>query len=437
MNSKTKRNISSSKKDIKAVVLLWSATMFGALFAFLIQVSLARILAPEKYGQFAVSLTIISTLLPFASFGVHSFWLKVFGEEGWRATRWLKSSFMVLVITISIVITSIITIAFLFIEDYDSRKLLIILSSFILGQVAYEVLSAKYQLEEKYLILSAWQFSQHFIRFLLIFISYLLLTSDFTFYTAASIYSIVSITFFILAIYSLFKTYKGKLELKGHGKQNISTESHYPEPSIKRVLQGVWPFGLSGFFHLVYFQSDLILIKEIKGSTDAGIYNVGFIIMVATLLLPSVIYDKYFIPKLHRWMETDLEKVRGIYKNGNLIMFLLGVTVMLCVLLVSNFGIPIIFGEKYVESIPLLNILAISIPLLFVASSVGSFLVTKNNMKLKVKIMGGIAVLNLILNCMLIPEMGATGAAITTSFSNLVLLATYFIVVQRVVFNKT
>jgi O-antigen/teichoic acid export membrane protein len=123
------------------------------------------------------------------------------------------------------------------------------------------------------------------------------------------------------------------------------------------------------------------------------------------------------------------------YKKGNLAMLISGSIVMIGLLLLSSWMIPILFGKEYQDSVVLTNILALSIPIYFVAYSVGATLVTRKNMQLKVKFMGTTALLNIILNIILIPLYSAKGAAIATLISNLFLLILYYIGSQKRVFK--
>src|SRR3546814_11018950 len=88
--------------------------------------------------------------------------------------------------------------------------------------------------------------------------------------------------------------------------------------------------------------------------------------------------------------------------------------------------ISILFGKKYAEAHAILSILAIGIPIRFIATSVGSLLVSGRNMRNKSYIMGVVAVINLGSNALLIPVYGLYGAAISTIFCELILLIIYY-----------
>src|SRR3546814_2684146 len=112
------------------------------------------------------------------------------------------------------------------------------------------------------------------------------------------------------------------------------------------------------------------------------------------------------------WTNHDQETFVKAYEKGRLFMFLTGIAAMLFVGLLSPVIISILFGKKYAEAHAILSILAIGIPIRFIATSVGSLLVSGRNMRNKSYIMGVVAVINLGSNALLIPVYGLYGAAI-------------------------
>lgn len=127
---------------------------------------------------------------------------------------------------------------------------------------------------------------------------------------------------------------------------------------MREVFLDVYPFGLAGIFHLLYFQSDIVLIKYLIGSEAAGIYNVAFMIITVVMILPSIIYQRYLLPKMHRWANHDQKAFNKVYKSGNYLMLGLGVFIMIIVLFSSPFFVPLIFGSSYEQSVLLISVLS-------------------------------------------------------------------------------
>ncbi|MDA3946041.1 MAG: flippase [Helicobacteraceae bacterium] len=425
INKMIKRHI------FKAVALLWLGSLMGAGLAFLTQVILARQLGAESFGLFSATLAMVTLVAPLAGFGVPQLWLKIFGEEGWKAMRWFKPSFAFVSISTTSVLLSLFLWAFLGAHDHMTRILIFIVSFYVLGQVSVELVSSKLQLEERYMNYTAWQFLPHFARFILVTILAFGFSSWTTPQNIALIYAFVAVVATVASFFQLWQMSKGRFALIGHGEKKVSK---LQIPDTKLVFQNAWPFGLAAFFHLIYFQSDIIFLKYMTGDEAAGVYNVAFTVMVAVYLIPGVLYQKFLLPKLHRWAHHEREKFYKVYRLGNLAMLVLGIIAMLLVWLLSDWAVPLLFGNEYTKAIALLNILAISAPIIFVAFSAGATLVTQEHMKRKVQYMGLVAIINVGLNLILIPFYSAIGAAVATVISNLILLMLYYFGANKHVF---
>lgn len=424
------------KKAFKEISLLWVGSLLGALIAFLTQVLLARHLSLSDFGLFASAFATIALITPLAGFGIAQYWLKAFGEEGFSALRWMKGSYQFIIKSTFAVLAVLFIWIFLGPNNTNTQIVLALLSSFLLSQVMIELLSVRFQLEEKYLLLALWQLTPHLLRLTLILFVTFTSWFEFDLKTAAFIYFSVSLLVVLTGITSLIQMIRGNIALKGHDQNNQAPTTPLTSPNSWAVMSNAWPFGLAAFFYLIYYQSNIILLKYMIGDEAAGIYNVAFTVMAAIYLLPGVIYQKYLLPKIHRWANHDTQKFYEVYRYGIKAMFTLGIVAMIGIWLTAFWAIPLLFGKKYVDAVSLLNILALSAPIIFLAFNSGATLVTKENMLRKVKYMGYVAILNILLNITLIPLYNTSGAAIATVLSNSVLLYLYSFGTKKYVFQK-
>lgn len=83
----------------------------------------------------------------------------------------------------------------------------------------------------------------------------------------------------------------------------------------------------------------------------------------------------------------------------------------------ARLGILIVFGEKFLPSVPVLRVLAFAVPFMFLNSLFGSFLNATEKEGVFTKITGLTALLNVVLNYLLIMNLGAKGAATATIIS--------------------
>jgi len=426
------KRFSRHRKSTHAVALLLMATFAGAGLNFGVQVLMARTLGVQQFGAFASAFAIVTLLAPLAGFGLGGYWLKAYGREGWDAQRWLPGSFRFLSISTAGVIAALMAWAWIGPHDFLTTAILAILVAHVIGQAAVMLTSAKYQLEGRQAALSVWQFLPHFLRFLGVGLLIVLLGADtFSAVHASIAFAVAALALVVLASFEMRRMITGRLALEGHlARSSVSDKAS--RPGIGQVISGAWPFGLAGIFYLIYFQSDIILIRYMVDETAAGVYNVAFVVMAAVYLFPSVFYQKFLLPKLHRWAHHDTDRLHRTYRVGNLAMLVMGVGGMVALWVGVPPLLPWLFGNEYREAISLLMILAVAAPFRFLASSAGSVLATRDYMRTKVKLMGLVALVNVVLNILFIPTHGASGAAVATVLSDALLCVLYILKSRRV-----
>lgn len=424
--------MTSRKNAVKTISLLWISSLLGAGCAFLTQMILARKLGPEQFGVFSAAFSTIALLIPLGGFGVAQFWLRSFGQEGWAARRWLPESFKFILISTTLVLLTAISWAMFGPHSQQMQYVLIILCGYAIGQILIELVISKLQLEEEYIKLGLWQFLPHFFRLITILVILSTIHEYATAQTIAFSYTAIAIVISVLGILQLIKMTGTRFALKGH----LNDAAKYPPCDKQGVFSQSWPFGMANLFYLIYFQSGLILVKYISGDAAVGSYSVALTILSGIVLFPSIVYQKFLLPKMHRWATQDKPKFYKIYRQGNLIMLLIGTTTTAIILLTPNKLLTILFGEQYFDSIHLLHILSLSIPIIFVSSSISATLTTGSNIKRRVKYMGIAAVINIALNVILIPIYGAVGAGLSNLLSNLLLLLLFYIAAEKYVFKK-
>ncbi len=419
----------------KPLFLLIVGTLGGAALSFVVQLLLARMLGASVYGIFASVLTIVNVLTPLAGFGVSAYWLKVFGEEGWMAIRWIKPSLKFTILSLVLVMLVLCLYALFVEKNAVSQRLLLIMSFVIIGQLSVEFVSSLLQLEERYTQLAVWQFLPHLLRLIVICVLFTgIIQSDLIQFVAIG-FALVAVLITLISIGKVLRAVNGRVKLAGHGLKKYDSEN-VVIPSIGNVFSNVLPFGLAGFFYLLYFQSAIVIVNWLLGAEDAGQYGVMITIMTAIYLLPTIIYNKFLLPKIHRWAYHNNQQFEKVYKQGNLAMLALGGVVAISLMLVPTYVVPILLGDSYLVVNDLLFFVAFAVPFRFLASSLGAFLITKENMRVKVIAMGVTAIISVVINFIMINAYGLTGAAISIVFVDAALCMLYYLLVKVCVFRN-
>lgn len=418
-------SFSAWRRAAMTVSMLGVATAVGAVMVFLTQALLARQMGPTAYGLFASSLATVTMIAPLAGFGLTQFHLKVYGVEGWQAYRWLKPSMTFISITTLLAISIVVAWALTGAPRDGTRFSLLTLTPVILSVLAVNLVSNKLRLEDRF---TRMAFNQMLIpgSRLLVAIGLLLvpqLTGEFV----ALSYGAISLLVAMAAIPQIRAMFSGELSLKGHGPRSESTVSRAASPGIGAVWSEAWAYGVYAALYPVFFQISTILLKYIRGDTQAGMYAIALAVMTAIYLIPATIYQKFLLGKLHRWAAHDKPKFQLVYRNGNIAMFILGLAVSAALVLLGPWLVPLIFGEQYRRVVTILMVLAICPPIRFLSTAMGSALLTDNHMRFRVYAMAFATFAAIAGNALLIPGFDELGAAWATVIAEaILLLGTYY-----------
>jgi len=112
---------------------------------------------------------------------------------------------------------------------------------------------------------------------------------------------------------------------------------------------------------------------------------------------------------------------------------MIGVVVAIFLWMVMPYIVLLLFGDKYQQSIILIWILLLAIPMRFVTIFSGMMLMTSDYIKKKVALMSVVALFNIVFNFLLIPMYGALGAAIVTILSEFILMFLYVFSIKKYV----
>lgn len=424
---------------LRSLSVLGLGSLAGAGAAFLTQVLLARHLAPADFGALAAVLAAIGLVAPLAAFGVGGFWLKAFGEEGWAGRRWVLPAVRFALASTLAVTAGTCLWGWLGPHDPATAALYLVLSVTVASTAALETASAVYQLEERYARLALWQLAPHVLRLAAVGLAVAAFggAGPLPVQVLAGVLAAVALVPLAFGAAAIGRVMRGAIALQGHGPRPEAEgpASLVDPPGSGAVVRAAWPFGLAGLLHLIYFQSDVVLLKYLVGDAEAGLYNVAFVLLAALYRFPSLIYQRYLLPKIHRWASHDRAMLRRSFDRGNRAMAALGLAAMAGVLALGPWAIAFLFGAAFAAAAGPLAILAFAVPLRFVATSVGAVLVTQDHMRRKVRDMGVVAVANVAMNLVAIPAYGITGAAVTTVVSEALLLALYWRAARTHVFG--
>lgn len=400
-----------SSKLFKNLSVVFSETVVTKILNFVIILLLTRQLGPEEYGKYSFIFVTMAFCSSFFDFGMENTAVRFANKKS--ATR--NSIFGLYLFVKMLILFGIILVLMLFggqffalIHKSELTKYIPFLIIGILGESLFFVNDTYLQAVQKFTLrayLNICKYSLSLIFIVILFLEKLLYLK----YVFCMYFIPLGITILFIPKYIEF--------LKNYFSKNLPTEM------LKEIFNyEKWMFVLSIGTNTLQ-KIDFFMISYWVSYIQIGIYNAAIQLAAVVSFLPYV-FGKVLLPKL---AEMENPEICSFIKKSDKILILACIVMTLCIPL-TDFVVPVLLGEQYVLSIPVLKILLFAFILTFYVAPTEQALYALGLPKI---ITQGryIQLFTLIgLNFLMIPKFGIVGSA----FSVLMIRILYlFFVVTR------
>jgi lipopolysaccharide exporter len=172
------------------------------------------------------------------------------------------------------------------------------------------------------------------------------------------------------------------------------------------------PLGIASVLITVYYQIDAVLLLQIAGPHEAGIYAAAYRFLAPLLFFPTAVMYAFF-PVLSAG-QRDPARLRRLVQRCAETMAAIGVPVLAGSIALSGELVNLLYGVGYTRAAALLPILMIAFVSICFGSLAGYMApILQLNWRLALYSGTG-AIANVVLNLVLIPRYGAFGSAWAT-----------------------
>ncbi len=431
--------MNSNKQEIeKDLTLLAKSSFFvfiaiflSKVFMYLYRISIARYYGPEVYGLFSLAFMIMSFFVTFASLGFFEGILRF--VPLYRSNQQKeKISYLIKFTKSVLLISGIFSAALLYFgAEYISSSffhnpdLVIYLKIFaflIPIQIFANFYFAVIRAHEK---IHSYSFGtnilQNIVKFLFIMLFiYLGITS---FVAVPSSY-LLGIFFGLIFAYLYCKFKLPYVFIKKSAKDKNKIR-------IDFFLYS-WPLVLYGVLGSLMYWIDTFLIGYFESAYWVGIYNAAIPIALLLIFSPEIFMQLFFPLITREFSSRNFIVVKELSKQTTKWIFTLNLPLTFLILLFPGIFINLLFGQDYLLAQTPLRILTLGYFILSISTVSNNLLLSKGKSKIILSNLIITSILNFILNFILIPIYGITGAAFATfislsTLSLLLILENYYI----------
>jgi len=402
--------------------------ILGMILGYIITLYITKIYGAKEFGILTLSLTIVSIFTLIPKFGMENALIRIIGEL--NSLKLISESYITFkqVFVFSSALSLIFAFILFYLSDFIATDILNkpnmahyikIISITVVSTTIITIISATYQGMKKIkkFVFTQMVLSQLIFLLFLLFNNYLITISN----NIVIIYvysNIITMLLSLYAIYKMFSNFKNKKRKKP------------VKFSLKNILLIAYPMLLSGSFTMIMSWADTIMLGIFSTETEIGIYNVAQrlagLASISLLVINTIVAPKF----VEFYSKKDIKGLQRIAHQSTKIIFFVSFPILVLYIFLPEFFMGI-FGQEFKNGSVVLILIAIAQFVNAACGSVGYILQMTDNQKIFQYIVILSAILNIILNFLLIPIYGMNGAAFATMISIIVWNVSSMIYIKR------
>ena len=367
----------------------------------------ARYLGPERFGLLSYALSFVGIFVALATLGLDEVVVRELIKTPGQREKILGTSFLLKLVG-TLLMWAAILVAIPLTENDLQTNILIIIIAFGTVFQAFNVIDLNFQAKVKSKYVVHAQFVQLIISSI---VKIILVVNEAPLIWFASVSSLDVI---VLAMGLVFAyLYNG---------DNIFSWKWSFETS-KYLLHDSWPLILAGVVISVYMKIDQVMIKEMLGAKEVGLYAAAVKLSEAWYFIPMAIASSLFPAIINAKVyqkEVYYQRLQKLYD----LMVWIAIAIALPTTFLSTLVVEFLYGKEYLGSSSVLIIHIWTAVFVFLGVASSKYLLAENFIKKTFYRTFIGALLNIIMNYYLIGIIGIQGAAISTLVSHF--FAAYF-----------
>ena len=367
----------------------------------------ARYLGPERYGLLSYANSFVGIFIVLGTMGLDDIIVRELVKTPEQQEKILGSSFLLKLVGTLLMWMAILAAVPFTKNDFQTNILIIIIAFGAVFQ-AFNVIDFNFQAKVKSKFIVHAQFVQLIISSI---VKIILVVNETPLIWFASVYCLDAI---VLAMGLIF-VYFYNDENIFHWKWSFETS--------KYLLRDSWPLIFAGVVVSVYMKIDQVMIKEMLGAKEVGLYAAAVKLSEAWYFLPLAITSSLFPAIINAKLYQKEDYFQRLQKLYDLMVWI-AVAIALPTAILSPWIVEFLYGNEYLESSSVLNIHIWSGIFVFLGVASSKYLLAENYIKKTFYRTFVGALLNIIMNYYLIGIMGIKGAALSTFASHF--FAAYF-----------
>ncbi len=394
--------MSTARRIAKNTAVLFAATVISYILTFFVNIYIAQYLGAEGFGILSLAIALTGIFAIFTDLGLNVLTTREVTRDKSSTNKYLINT-SIIKIFLAFLTSGLIFITVNIIGYTEEVSYIIYIFTLTVIFTAFtNIFNSIFQAYEKMEYMSLGNILNSAVLFTGVIIGVIHKLNIFFFATVYLVASLLVLAYSLIAYFWKFP------------KLKINVDLSFWKSTLKEAL----PFGVTNIFGSIYYWIDSIMLSKIVGNEVVGWYNAAYRLMFVFLAIYTVYLSAIF-PVMSKFYKTSDEYLQFSYERSYKYLLILSLPIAAGTTLLADKIILLIYGTGYIPAIFAFQILIWTIPLMFINGLSGYLLSAVNRQIVLTKITFMGAILNIILNLILIPKFSFIGSSIATVVTEL------------------
>lgn len=201
-------------------------------------------------------------------------------------------------------------------------------------------------------------------------------------------------------------------------------------PSASVIVREAWPMALLLVCWLLVFRADSVILSFLRPPEELGWYALPYKVLESLLFFPAMM-GGLLLPAFSKSAIEDQQQFSEALQGATSLFLLLAIPTVAVLFLSAPWVIAVLGGSAFSPSVPVLRILAVALGALFFGNLYGNSAIAIGAQRPLLRAAIALALLNILVNLVVIPSYSFFGAAWTTLGTELLSALTAAAIVWR------
>ena len=221
----------------------------------------------------------------------------------------------------------------------------------------------------------------------------------------------------VLALASIFNFFFSWYILRR--KIGVRLHLAFDKKTIYEMLFISWPFAVYAIFQKLYTYLDSVLLSQLAGDVQVGLYQVAFKIIFALQFLPSA-FTASLYPAMSTYWQSNRSQLSITFERALNYLIMISWPIIVGSIVLAD-RLVLLLKSDYASAALPLQISIVALFFIFINFPIGSLLNACDKQKKNTFNIGIVLLASVILNFILIPKFQAVGASITVLVTNMLM----------------